>query len=70
MKKALIFTGIGIVTFSICYLLVYPIGAQFVKTAPSTEPIINFGVPVICMLMTIHVVLKVYDLFYPKRGRC
>lgn len=69
MKKAIIFTGVGIITFSICYLLVYPIGAQFVKIEPSTEPVINFGVPVICLLMAIHVVLKIHDLFYTKQGR-
>jgi hypothetical protein len=69
MKIISIFAAIGIFTFAICYLLVYPVGAQFVKIAPSTEPVINFGVSVICLLMTIHVVLKIYDLFYPKRGR-
>ncbi len=63
MKKALIFAAIGIVIFAICYFLVYRAGAQFIKTAPSTEPVINTSMPIISFLMTVVALLKIYSLF-------
>jgi hypothetical protein len=69
MKKTLIFTTIGVITFAICYYLVYQVGANFIKIVPSTEPIVDFGVFIISLLMTIRVLLEIYDLFHPKNRR-
>ncbi len=61
-----IFVAVGIVIFVACYLLVYRVGAQFIKIAPSTEPVINMGVPVISFLMTVVALLQIYSLFRPN----
>jgi hypothetical protein len=69
MKKLLIFASIGVVAFVICYFLVNRIGVQFIKLVPSTEPIVNIGVFIISLLMTIRVLQEIYDLFNPKNRR-
>ncbi len=69
MKKALIFAGLGIIILTICFYLVYQVGMQFIKIIPSTESVINVGVPIISFLMTVVALLQIHDLFYRKRGR-
>jgi len=69
MKKALILVAVGLFIFAVCYFLVYRVGAQFIKTAPSTESVINVCVPIISLLMAAVALLKIHDLFYPKGRR-
>ena len=69
MKKTLLFATVGIVTFVVCHFLVYRIGAQFIKTAPSAEAVINRAMLITSFLMTIVALLKIHALLYPKRNR-
>ena len=69
MKKTFAFTTVGFVIFTICIFLVNQIGANFIKLVPSTEPVVNFGVFIISLLMTVRVLLELYDLIHPKNRR-
>ena len=69
MRRLFIFMAIGIVMFAICYFLVYRVGAQFIKTVPSTEPVINRGVLMISILMTVVALQRISSLFGPSRNR-
>ncbi len=67
MKKALTFATVGIVIFTVCNFL--SINWRAFHQNRATEPVINRNVLIISFLMTIMALLKIHDLFYPKRGR-
>jgi hypothetical protein len=69
MKKAFIFAVIGTAIFAVCYSLVYRVGAQFIAIVPSTESVIDVGVPIISSLMSVVALLQIHDLFRRKRVR-
>jgi hypothetical protein len=67
MIKAFIIAALGIVVFSVCYSLVHPLGEQFIKNTPATEPVVTKGVLIISFLMTLVALRQIYGLFQSKR---